>query len=235
MTWRVARSLDQLLEQLNTAHPDRSKVSDGGIGNAEHASRESDHNPWIQLAGVGIVSARDFTHDPEHGADMALLPRVLMADPRAKYAIFEDLFYDRVNGVLRVRPYPLVNPARTNKHDHHLHLSVEDDVALFDDTRPWALTQEDDLTPAQASALTEILANAKATNGAVAALNVAIRDPRGGLVTKVASLTGTVAGLAELVGQLGAGTGQLDASVVAAVAQEAAEAALAGLGEALTH
>ena len=44
MAWRVARSLDVLLGQLNALAPERSKASDGSIGDAAHASRSSDHN-----------------------------------------------------------------------------------------------------------------------------------------------------------------------------------------------
>ena len=32
MTWRVARSLDVLLAQLNTRAPNRSKAADGSVG-----------------------------------------------------------------------------------------------------------------------------------------------------------------------------------------------------------
>lgn len=64
--------------------------------------------------------------------------RGLMTDPRAKYVILDDTFYDRdTYGRLRVRPYAQVNPARTNKHDHHMHLSVEPIKSLYDDVRPW--------------------------------------------------------------------------------------------------
>src|SRR5690625_1522889 len=67
MSWRVAQSLDQLLAQINAAYPNRSRRSDGSIGDAAHASRSSDHNPWVRRRGVGIVTARDFTHDPTNG------------------------------------------------------------------------------------------------------------------------------------------------------------------------
>ena len=37
MTWRVAKSLDVLLGQINAKFPDRDKSSDGGIGDEAHA------------------------------------------------------------------------------------------------------------------------------------------------------------------------------------------------------
>jgi hypothetical protein len=46
--WRVAKSLDRLLAQVNRLASDRSKASDGAIGDAKHQSRESDHNPCQQ-------------------------------------------------------------------------------------------------------------------------------------------------------------------------------------------
>lgn len=42
MTWHLAPCLDTLRRQVNDAHPGRDKSSDGTIGNAEHAARESD-------------------------------------------------------------------------------------------------------------------------------------------------------------------------------------------------
>lgn len=135
---RAAYSLDVALGQLNALAPNRSKLSDGGIGDAAHAARLSDHNP----DETGVYHARDYTHDPAHGADMALYTRRLIADPRAEYVIFNDQFYDKdAQGRIRVRAYPLVNPQRTNKHDKHLHLSVKYG-ALGDDGRQWeAFTQ----------------------------------------------------------------------------------------------
>lgn len=148
MTWRVAWSLDKALEQLNALAPNRSRASDGSVGDAAHALRDSRHNP----DQYGIVRARDFTHDPAHGADMNLFPWALMADPRAKEVIWNDEYYDRdPTGRIRKRPYLQVNPARTNKHDHHLHLGVVSDNRA-DATHSWGAftptkAQEDDDMP----------------------------------------------------------------------------------------
>ena len=38
--WRIAKSLDTLLAQLNALAPHRSKLSDGSIGDAAHATRD---------------------------------------------------------------------------------------------------------------------------------------------------------------------------------------------------
>jgi hypothetical protein len=143
MTWRMARSLEVLLQQLNAMYPLRDKASDGGIGDAAHASRNSDHNPWYQAnTGVGIVTARDFTHDPNGGINCHSLAKWLSSngDRRVKYIIWDRRIWDREDGWA---PYYGVNP-----HTKHLHLSVVASV-LCDDTRPWKLSltapEEDDM------------------------------------------------------------------------------------------
>ena len=131
--WRVARSLDVLLGQLNAKAPNRSKASDGSIGDAAHQTRDSDHNPWY---GPGIVTARDFTHDPAGGLDGQWLADTLVRfrDPRVKYIIWNRRIIDSMVDAWTWQPYSGINP-----HTHHVHLSV---VAspLCDDTRAWTLT-----------------------------------------------------------------------------------------------
>jgi hypothetical protein len=124
--WRVASSLNVLLGQLNVLAPRRSKASDGSIGDADHASRDSDHNPWY---GPGIVTARDFTHDPAGGLDCQWLANVLVAnrDPRIKYIIWNRRIWQG-----SWRAY-----SGTNPHTKHLHLSVVASPAN-DSTSPWA-------------------------------------------------------------------------------------------------
>lgn len=131
--WRVARSLDVLLAQLNKLAPSRSKKSDGSIGDAAHASRESDHNPYIKLDGVGIVRARDFTHDPFGGLDCNWLAAVLVAsdDPRIRYVIWNRRIWTPGRGWVAYKG--------SNPHDKHLHLSVSEQPGWFDSTMPWAL------------------------------------------------------------------------------------------------
>ena len=85
--WIVAESLERLRAQLNALAPNRSKAGDGGIGDDDHANRSSDHNPWY---GPGIVTARDFTHDPAGGLSCATLAETLRQakDSRIKYVIW---------------------------------------------------------------------------------------------------------------------------------------------------
>ena len=171
MAWRVARSLDTLLAELNERGPNRSKASDGSIGDAAHASRSSDHNPWRQVAGVGVVGARDFTDDPP-SLDCDWLAEHLEAMLRAgehpalrsgAYVIWDRRIISRDRVAEGWRPYSGSNP-----HTKHLHLSVTTDPGGFDSTAPW-LTEEEDMTPEAMDKLADLVAEkvwAKRLDGA---------------------------------------------------------------------
>ena len=135
MTWRMAKSLETLREQVNMLAPNRDKSSDGGIGNAEHSARLSDHNPDDD----GVVKARDFTNDPAHGMDSQRLADALVAsrDPRIKYVISNRKICSGTNQDKPAwvwRPYSGSNP-----HNHHCHVSVKRDAAHYDSTVPWVI------------------------------------------------------------------------------------------------
>ncbi len=148
VAYRVAESLNVLLRQINEVAPGRSKASDGAIGDAAHASRTSDHNPWIEdPPGPNVVSARDVTHDPDSGADMAVISRALIAsrDKRIKYVIFNHRWarsYGRAatDGTWLPawswQPYSGPNP-----HEKHMHVSVASSKALYDSEVPWKLPE----------------------------------------------------------------------------------------------
>lgn len=194
-TWRVAKSLEVLLSQWNAAHPDRSKTSDGSIGDAAHAARTSDHNPWVGPASDGkmIVTARDFTHDPAHGADADQLAAALVAsrDPRIKYVIrnrrmcrsYPKVVDGRTYAAWEWAPYPGDNP-----HTKHVHVSVASVESLYDRTTQWKLSaspaggttgkppqEVDEVTKEQADKLlalmTELLAQTKSMNDRVSVLS----------------------------------------------------------------
>jgi hypothetical protein len=138
--WRVATSLEVLRRQVNDKAPGRSTASDGGIGDAAHASRASDHNPWIIERGVGVVTARDFTHDPGHGCDAGVLAETIRAsrDGRVKYIIWNRRIASSSpigsKPAWEWRPY-----SGTNPHDHHVHISVKSDKANYDSTDSWTI------------------------------------------------------------------------------------------------
>jgi hypothetical protein len=148
MSWRVARSLDVLLGEINAAAPARNKASDGSIGDAAHASRDSDHNPWVIHGGQGIVRARDFTHDVAGGLDCHKLAKALTelialgghpALRSGAYVIWNGRIYSFDRRHEGWRDYSGPNP-----HTHHLHLSVAIDAAGFDSNRPWFVMTEED-------------------------------------------------------------------------------------------
>lgn len=136
--WRVATSLEKLLAEINTRSPRRSKASDGGIGNAEHASRESDHNPWVKDGSMGVVTARDFTNDPANGFDSSDFAEWLRtrcksgAESRVKYIISDRRIASATRENWAWRPY-----TGPNAHLKHVHVSVLATKGRYDDARSW--------------------------------------------------------------------------------------------------
>ena len=146
MSWRVADSLNVLLAEVDQAAPGRNKASDGSIGDAAHASRSSDHNPWvIDANGVGVVRARDITDDPARmrAAELAIQIAALLGKHPALGSGAMVIWNRRIISTDRLsegwRPYTGSNP-----HDKHVHVSVG--TRGYDSTAPWGvLNQEDDM------------------------------------------------------------------------------------------
>lgn len=136
MSFRIAHSLDQMRSQVNQHAPGRSKSADGWIGDAAHAARTSDHNPWIRHGGIGIVSALDITHDPRSGVDVYRMADHMRTrrDARIKYVITNGRIFSSTASAWTWRTYTGTNPHRT-----HVHVSVNSTAAHFDDRRPWDL------------------------------------------------------------------------------------------------
>lgn len=134
MAWRVARALIQLREQVNVKFPDRSKAADGTIGDASHASRTSDHNPWVKDGDMGIVTGLDITNDPLHGLDSEHLAEALRTskDLRLKYVISNRKIASFDHNDFMWRPY-----TGKNAHNHHCHISVKPAQVFYDDIKPW--------------------------------------------------------------------------------------------------
>ncbi len=133
MSWRLARSLEKLRTQVNIKWPDRSKASDGSVGDLSHSARPSDHNPVN-----GIVHAIDITHDPLHGFDSYAFADMLLKnrDTRIKYIISNRRIGSGDIGPVpwMWRPYTGANP-----HDHHCHISVKKDALFFDSVVEWKI------------------------------------------------------------------------------------------------
>jgi peptidoglycan hydrolase-like protein with peptidoglycan-binding domain len=129
---RRAKATEKLLEQVNNFAPMRSKDTDGWIGDARHQAKKSDHNQNAK----GVVQAIDITHDPRGGFDSYKFAEYLRTHPdkRVKYVISNRKIFAGNDGpsAWKWRPYTQPNP-----HDAHVHVSVEDAEALYDDASEW--------------------------------------------------------------------------------------------------
>jgi len=140
VSWRTAKALLALRDQVNAAVPGRNKRSDGTIGDANHQNRNSDHNPWVPPPHGGVVTALDLTHDPAAGADMNALAEALRAsrDTRIKYVIWNRRIFTSYavgsRGAWQWGAYSGSNP-----HTSHIHVSVNSAASHYDNERTWAL------------------------------------------------------------------------------------------------
>lgn len=139
MAWRLAESLKKLREQVNAAYPNRDKSSDGAIGDAAHASRSSDHNPWVKDSkGQGVVTAIDIDEDlsPSNTVMPMIQSIIASRDPRVKYIIYEGKMCSSYPAqgfkAWTWRPYSGKNP-----HRHHAHISVNPSPYHYDNRAEW--------------------------------------------------------------------------------------------------
>jgi hypothetical protein len=132
MTWELAPSLAACRAEANRIAPNRSKASDGTIGDAAHQARTSDHN----VGARNRVHALDLTHDPAGGFDAhAYVDRLRVSqDRRVRYIISRSRIAGpgTSHGGWQWHPYNGSSP-----HDHHAHISIHSTVAAETDTRPW--------------------------------------------------------------------------------------------------
>lgn len=139
MSYRLARSLITLINQVNAAWPGRDKKSDGWIGDARHATSKSDHNPWVKdPKGVGVVTAVDI--DEDLAADVHSLKAMVDSicaskDPRVKYIIYEGRITVKGSQLQAWKKY-----TGKNSHSHHAHISVESKQSLYDNTDEWSIS-----------------------------------------------------------------------------------------------
>lgn len=140
MTWRIAKSLGVLRDEVNERWSDRNKASDGVIGDAAHAASSSDHNP----NAAGVVCAFDITHDPA-GCDGDYLAELLRTNrhPDVKYVIWSGRMFSSYarSGAQPFdwRPYGGADP-----HTNHVHVSVGfgtdgQSAEPYDDTDSWGV------------------------------------------------------------------------------------------------
>ena len=136
MSWRVAKSLLKLRDQVNARAPNRDKSSDGTIGDASHQSRSSDHNPWVVDGGIGVVTAIDISNDPAHKVVSRDIAEAIRAskDSRVKYVISNRQIFSSETKSWEWRTYTGPNP-----HTAHVHISVKPLRIVYDNEMAWAL------------------------------------------------------------------------------------------------
>jgi hypothetical protein len=137
MAWRNCAASLALVKEINERWPNRDKASDGTIGDAEHATRTSDHNPHVVVAGVGVVRARDIDKDGIDALWLAEHLRKLGAagDHRLTgggYVIFNRRI--TLPDFSGWKDYQGVN-----SHASHIHVSFSRNQAGFDSTAGWGI------------------------------------------------------------------------------------------------
>lgn len=135
MSWRPARCIATLRDEVDRLAPGRDKSSDGVRASPQHTARNptSDHEPDAH----GVVHAIDITHDPASGVDTyALAERLRQTrDRRIKYVISNRRIFA---GAAGPSPWVWRSYKGASAHDKHLHLSVVSGPAA-DDPGPWGI------------------------------------------------------------------------------------------------
>lgn len=108
----------QLREQIDDAFPGRDRRSDGWIGDPNHKSRKSDHNPTREGWVFAIDIDADLRSDKSAAFDLADQLRLLARrDRRFSYIIFAGRIASR-KSLWRWVKYKGLNP-----HHSHIHVS----------------------------------------------------------------------------------------------------------------
>ena len=112
-----------VLRQATAIAPSRMKVSDGLLPSNAHLKQSptSDHNTGFAV---------DLTHDPKNKIDCDDIFQKLKEDKRVKYLIFKGKIWSKERAGEGDREY-----TGSNKHNKHLHISIEEDMGK--DTSPW--------------------------------------------------------------------------------------------------
>lgn len=143
----VDRSLDVLRDEIDAVAPNRSKASDGSIGDPDHQTRVSAHNPEdTEDSSDGNdpdnqVDARDFTHDPANGADMHQVTEIIRRrrDRRIRLVIFYKRIFSSYATATRKAwewgPY-------SGENDHTKHAHVETNDNYNDTLNAWGVEEE---------------------------------------------------------------------------------------------
>ena len=127
----LSKAAVQLREQIDDSFPDRSRKSDGWLGDARHSTKKSDHNPDFD----GCVRAIDIDAGlGKHEGISAYLADQIRecgkSDKRISYVIHNSrIASSKKNWAWR-------EYKGFNKHEHHMHISFtklgDQDATPFD-------------------------------------------------------------------------------------------------------
>ena len=134
MEWRLAESLVVLRDQIDALAPNRSRASDGTVGDLSHQERPSRHNP----NDAGVVCALDVTDDPAGGCAIHEIADQVRSNPHPDLAYV--ISHSRVAGRSTGWNWHVYTGA--NPHDKHAHFGVgtgpeDEPTPPYDDTEPW--------------------------------------------------------------------------------------------------
>lgn len=141
---RPAKAAVGIRTRVQKLRPDLNPAHFGILGDAAHATRDSDHNPWIHdKRGIGVARAIDVPlagkANRRFGNRMRRLAkgnRLLGIPPHVAFGAHGYVISDRriasKNTGWRWIPYSGENP-----HDTHVHLSFARAEWRYDFAGPW--------------------------------------------------------------------------------------------------
>lgn len=119
--WHLAPSLARLRAEIDARWPERSRASDGALGDLRHRKSRNSHNPVGHKRGPehgspGSVHALDVT---AAGIDTDAVLAAVIGDPRVWYVIFDGRIWSRTTGWAARRQ-------SGDPHTTHIHISLRD-------------------------------------------------------------------------------------------------------------
>lgn len=127
---RLCGTLDQLRAEANAANPQRDRGSDGWIGDAAHAARDSQHNADAR----GVVTALDLDHDGLNIAHAWEHVRILVVLGKLPGMVGGHLIYNRRITTPDFRGWYAY---KGDPHAGHGHAASSREPGRYDDRTPF--------------------------------------------------------------------------------------------------